>query len=149
MVDGGGSADERLDLRSMLRLHEGFRPKPYEDTTGNTTIGYGHNLDAKGITRAAGEYILNEDIADASAALLARFPWTEKLDEVRRAVLIDMTLNMGIGGLATFVRTLEMVRTGYYIEASKRMLKSLWAGQVGARAVRLSEMMRSGEWPVA
>jgi lysozyme len=132
----------------MLKVHEGLRLKAYEDSTGNLTIGFGHNLE-NGISKTVAEFILSEDIAAADAALRARFPWTDDLDEVRRAVLVDQVFNMGIGGLATFKATLDLIHTGDYEGAAKRMLKSLWARQVGPRAIRLSEMMRSGEWPPA
>ena len=63
------------------------------------------------------------------------------------AVLIDMCVNLGLGGLATFRRTLSLVEDGRYEEASEQMLKSLWASQVKTRAVRLAAMMKTGEWP--
>lgn len=152
-MDGSGPADERLDLRAMLRLHEGLRLKPYEDTEGHLTIGYGHNLDAKGITRLQAELILTDDIADAAIDLRTRWPWTDELDEVRRAVLHEMCFNMGGGVLAQFKTTLRLVQEGNYAEASRQMLRSKWASQVGAdfgeRAWRLSRMMATGEWPTA
>jgi lysozyme len=135
----------------MLKLHEGLRLKPYFDTAEppRLTIGYGHNLTDRGITHAQADAILDDDIFDASAALSSRFPWVEVLDEVRRAVLVDLVFNIGIGGLATFRNTLGLIKDGDYTEASRQMLNSLWASQVGVRAVRLSQMMRSGEWPHA
>lgn len=148
MVDGSGPAAERLDLRAMLRLHEGLRLKPYEDTEGNLTIGFGH-LVAKGITRERAEDILTDDIGEATADLHARWPWMQALDPVRHDVMVMLCFNMGGRVLSTFKATLELVRTGDYTEASRQMLKSKWARQVGQRANTLSEMMASGEWPVA
>lgn len=145
-VDGGFAGPTRLDLRSMLRLHEGLRLKIYSDTTGHRTIGYGHNLE-NGITKAQAEEILALDIDAAVADVMERFPWTDALDPARFAVLVDMTFNMGIGTLATFTTTLGLVRTGDYVGASEQMMKSLWSQQVGVRARRLSLMMKTGLWP--
>lgn len=132
----------------MLKLHEGLRLVAYEDTTGHATLGFGHNLETP-ITFAAAENILDDDVARATFDLRARFPWTSTLDEVRHAVLVDMVFNLGIGGFAQFKTTLGLVKDGDYSEASRQMLKSKWAGQVGLRAERLSYMMRTGEWPSA
>ena len=38
----GGTYDEFA--RSMIKIHEGFKPKAYADQFGNMTIGYGHLL---------------------------------------------------------------------------------------------------------
>lgn len=147
-----GSAGEYLDLYSLLRLHEGLRLRMYEDSKGNTTIGFGHNLE-NGITRAQAEAVLDLDVKAAEADLHARWPWTKRLDPVRHAVMVMLVFNMGSGVLSTFKTTLGLIETGYYIEASRQILKSLWAIQVGKepgqRAWVLSEMLRSGEWPLA
>ena len=38
-------------IEEQLMIDEGFRSKPYSDTVGKLTIGYGRNLDDVGITR--------------------------------------------------------------------------------------------------
>ena len=55
--------------------------------------------------------------------------------------------NLGPAGLLKFGRTLSAVEQGDYETAAVEMLDSRWAGQVGQRATRLSEMMLTGEWP--
>jgi lysozyme len=59
-------------------------------------------------------------------------------------VLLDMSFNLGIVGLLRFKNTLATIRRGDYSKAAAMMLDSLWARQVGKRAVRLAEMMRTG-----
>lgn len=136
----------------MLKRHEGTGPTkngrflPYKDTVGKLTIGYGHNLTDKGLTLRQAEALLDDDIDEAIRDLVARFPWVAQLDVVRQAVLVDMCFNLGIGGLAQFRQTLAAIQRGDYETASVRMLESLWADQVGRRARRLAEMMRSGQW---
>lgn len=73
-------------------------------------------------------------------------PWVKKLDEVRQAVIYDMYFNMR-RRLLEFKNTLAFVQMGKWADASSAMLRSKWASQVGVRATRLANMMKSGRWP--
>lgn len=149
---GGGTsggviaADEARAVR-LIQRHEGLRLKPYRDTVGKLTIGYGRNLIDRGITQAEAECLLRNDLRDVTAGLDRVLPWWRGLDVVRRAVLVDMGFNLGVGGLAKFTNTLAAVQARDWEGAARGMLASKWAKQVGARAVRLAVMMRLGEWP--
>lgn len=55
-----------------------------------------------------------------------------------------MAFNLGVGGLLEFKQMLAALEEGQYEEAAKQMLMSHWALQVGDRAKRISEMMRTG-----
>jgi lysozyme len=134
-------------LVDELRRDEGERLFPYRDSVGKLTVGVGHNLDDKGISREASAFLLREDIAEVVAGLNAALPWWTTLDAVRQRVLANMAFNMGVAGLLQFRQTLAAVRGGAYEAAAKGMLGSLWARQVGPRAVRLAEMMRTGQAP--
>lgn len=136
-----------MNLEQLLILHEGKRNKPYKDTVGKTTIGIGRNLDDKGLSDSEVLYLFRNDLQQHSKEVEQAFPWVSGLDTARRAVLIDMCFNLGIGGLSKFTITLELIRNGEYEKAAVAMLQSKWATQVGNRAKRLSEMMRTGSWP--
>src|SRR3972149_7178326 len=86
------------DLKSMLMRDEGLRLKPYTDSTGHLTIGFGRNLSQVGISLAEAEALLDHDIARTMADVQAALPWTVGLDDVRRSILINMAFNLGIGG---------------------------------------------------
>ena len=73
-------------------------------------------------------------------------PWARALSPERQAVLVNMAFNLGIAGLLAFKRMLAACERGEYAAAAREMLDSVWAKQVGARAVRLAEQMRTGEW---
>jgi lysozyme len=135
-----------VNLRDQLRRDEGVRFHPYKDTVGRTTIGVGRNLDDTGITLEEANFLLDNDIARAEASLAESFPWTDGLDDIRKAVLVNMVFNMGVHGLSQFKETLSLVREGKYEEASHEMLNSTWAQQVGPRAFRLSQQLREGVW---
>jgi lysozyme len=138
--------EDRNALREQLKRHEGFRRFPYLDTVGKRTVGYGRNLDDVGIREHEAAYLLSGDITNAIQDLVTRYPWFERLDPVRQAVLVNMGFNLGATKLAGFKNTLACIERGQYGEASKRMLDSLWAQQVGKRAVELAAQMKTGSW---
>lgn len=143
-------------LQALIILHEGEVLHTYKCSAGKLTVGVGHNLEANPIpdlgpgseiTQERSRQILKIDLDTVRAGLKKHLPWAESLDEVRRAVLIDMCFNLGIWGLLGFKNTLAAIQSGDYVKAAGMMLQSKWAGQVGKRATRLSTMMKTGEWP--
>lgn len=132
-------------LRLQLERDEGLRLKPYTDTLGKMTLGVGHNLD-RPISERVARLMLDDDIADAAADLARALPWTDALDEPRRGALLNMAFNLGIQRLLSFHETLNLMRLGRFSEAADEMLQSLWATQVGDRAVRLARQVRTGTW---
>lgn len=143
-------------LMDQLRQSEGLRLKAYKDTVGVLTVGYGHNCESSpvgGVSKVGdtismetAEQLFLEDVMVAVDAVQREFSWVKTLNPARQAVLYDMSFNMGIGTLKTFKNTLKYVQQGDYEQAASNMLKSKWASQVGKRAVRLSDQMRTGEW---
>lgn len=134
------------NLKDQLVRDEELRLKPYTDSVGKLTIGIGRNLTDKGVSLQEAYTLLANDITAAAADLQTTFPWTETLDDVRRAALVNMTFNMGIHGLAEFRDFLEKLQAGDFSAAAGAMLDSLWARQVGPRATRLSIQIQTGEW---
>ncbi len=133
-------------LKDQLIRDEELRLKPYTDSVGKITIGVGRNLTDDGISFAEAQLLLSNDIATATADLQSRLPWTAALDPVRQGALLNMTFNLGIGGLLEFRDFLAKMQVGNYAAAAGAMLDSLWARQVGARATRLSTQIQTGEW---
>jgi lysozyme len=138
----GGTSD---DLVRELTRDEGLRLKPYRCTAGKLTIGVGRNLDDVGISQGEAEILLRNDIDRAAEGLDRELPWWRNLDEVRQRVMVNMTFNLGIQGLTGFKNTIELVRTGQYLDAAQHMMATKWAKQVGPRAERLALMMRDGK----
>jgi lysozyme len=131
----------------LLKKHEGLRLKPYRCSAGKLTIGYGRNLDDVGISEEEAEMLLLNDLLTANIEVENRFVWFEDLDEVRKAVVVNMIFNLGIARFSAFKKTISLIEEGSYSEAAQEMLDSRWANQVGSRANELSEMMRTGLWP--
>lgn len=131
-------------LLEQLQRHEGLRLKAYRDSLGKLTIGYGRNLDDRGITDEEAGFMLDNDI-DLVVAELERMPLYLGLDPVRQVVLANMAFNMGMPTLLEFRRMLGALGERDWDRAADEMMDSKWARQVGSRADELSRMMRRGE----
>ena len=162
--------DDAILLQELTR-DEGRRLKPYRDSLGFLTIGVGRCLDKiglsaeeqvfffqndpkrvwrglqDGISEAEADVLLKNDVDREVGALRNRCPWFDGLDDVRQRVLANMAFNLGVeppGHLMEFVSVLGAIEQGRYDDAATLMRKTLWARQVGPRATRLAEMMRTG-----
>ncbi|WP_176777437.1 glycoside hydrolase family protein [Candidatus Avelusimicrobium faecicola] len=136
---------DNVKAAAYLRRYEGFSKLPYKCPTGHLTIGYGHNLE-NGISAAAAEFILQEDLARAERAVKDSFPWWWKLDDARQFVLVDMAFNMGQAGLKGFKKMLAAIESGDFDKAAEEMLDSKYGRQVVHRARLNAEIMKTGEW---
>lgn len=134
------------NLFNMIKRHEGLKLTAYKDTEGILTIGYGRNLEGRGISIQEAEMMLDNDISDCMAQLRVNLPYFDVLDSVRQDVLIDMCFNLGFDGLLKFKLTLTHIQHGDYAMAAEAMMDSRWAKQVGDRAVELSKMMKTGKY---
>ena len=127
----------------LLRQHEGISLKPYRDTEGILTIGYGRNLEHVGISGAEAESMLYSDAHDAMQDL-HRFPWWPDLSIDAAAALIDMRFNLGPGGFRKFKQMLHALGEGDMESAAKEILDSKYATQVGQRAKTIAGMVSGG-----
>lgn len=132
-----------------IKRHEGLRLKPYLCTAGKLTIGYGRNLEDKGISREEADLLLERDVTDAIMESRQAFAWLDKLDPVRAAVIVEMCANMGLPRLLGFKRMIAALQRGDYKTAAAEMIDSKWRVDVGARAYRLAHQMETGKVPVA
>ena len=101
-------------------------------------------LKKRGITKDEALFLLANDISECIKDLKT-FTWFDQLDDVRAKVVIDMRFNLGPQGFRQFKRMIEHLAAGRYSLAAGEMVNSRWYLQVGTRAHRLVEMMRTGE----
>jgi lysozyme len=134
-----------LDIVAQLVRDEGLRLKPYSDTEGKLTIGIGRNLTDVGISVDEAHALLSNDVLRVQKALEA-FTWYTLLDDVRKAALVNMAFNIGVERMFEFTHMLTALRLGNWGDAADEMLDSKWASQVGDRAKRLAQQIRTGEW---
>lgn len=136
-------------LAEQLVRDEGVVLHAYPDSLGFLTIGIGRLIDKRkngGISLDEALYLLQNDIKAKTTALLAALPWASALDEARRGALLNLAFNLGVEGLLGFKNFLSLMEKGQYAEASRELLNSKWATQVGPRANRLSRQIATGEW---
>ena len=115
----------------------------YLDSKGIPSIGIGHNLRDNPLSDAAVNQIFADDVATLEGEVRKLFTFDELTDN-RKAVVLNMMFNMGYWTFSTFKHTIGLVNSGDYEGAAAAMLDSLWAGQVGDRAVRLAQLMKEG-----
>lgn len=132
-------------IEEQLILHEGMRTKVYKCPAGKWTIGVGRNLEDRGITKEEALLLLRNDIKSITNALTLKYAWFAYLDEVRRKVCVDMAFNLGVADFSKFKNMIRALAVKDYEKASKEMESSAWYRQVGERAKRLVEMMKTGE----
>lgn len=148
--------DNYNKLLTQLRRHEGLRLKPYNDTEGVRTIGYGHNMSAvsdeartryetHGITEQEAETLLRLDVTRAVDACM-QYKWFDELDDIRKCVVINMMFNLGAVRFAKFKNMIMMLDAQNYSVAASQMVASKWYKQVKLRAHELVQQMRTGVW---
>lgn len=136
-----------MTVYDLIKSHEGKRLRPYHDTRGFLTIGYGRNLDAEGISDDEAQYLFQNDVDKCVAELEANLPWFTTLDAAREAALIDMCFEIGITGLLEFKNTLAAIERHDWQSAAAGMLASDWAKEVPSRAAQDARIMLTGNWP--
>jgi lysozyme len=72
--------------------------------------------------------------------------WFSKLSAPRRAVIVSMAFNLGVKGVGGFWKMTGAIDCGDFATAAAEMRSSLWAKQVGRRAIELSLMMEKNDF---
>lgn len=136
-----------MSVVELIKDHEGLMLRPYHCSAGKVTIGYGRNIEDRGISLNEAEYLLANDIRDCRESLTRDYSWFPGLDHVRQAALVDLVYNLGSTRLAGFQKFLAAMRRTDYERAAADLEDSKWFGQVGRRGPRIRDMIKSGEWP--
>lgn len=133
-----------VKLRAQLIVDEDLRLRPYVDSVGKLTIGVGRNLTDVGISKIEAMEMMENDI-ERAREFLSRYDWDPvNMNDVRQRVLTNMMFNMGPTKFSGFRKMISAVYNGDWDSAADEMLDSLWARQVGLRAHRLANQMRTG-----
>jgi len=147
----GEKAMNRQRLRNQLIYDEGVRSSAYQDSEDLWTIGVGRLIDEKKGGKLSAdeiEYLLDNDIDKIINQTTREFDWYYDLSEIRKEVILNMAFNLGIGGVKKFKNMIGALKRHDWEDAAREMLDSKWSGQVGQRAIRLSEAMRLDNWDV-
>lgn len=128
-----------MKMRTLLIFDEGMEREPYLDTTGNLTIGIGHNLTAKPLSLDVIYAILDEDIVDAITEVCKIFtqPVFDSWTDEQQYAITNMMFNLGPSRFSNFIHMIDAIKKGEWTLAAKEALDSKWASQVGKRAQRV------------
>lgn len=132
--------------RNLLHVHEGVRRLPYVCSANKLTIGVGRNLEDRGLSEDEIELLFSNDVKIAENDARFLVPVFDKLCAERQAVILDMVFNLGRSRFAKFVKFIDALCDWDFDHASEEMLDSRWAKQVGKRAKRLAEIMKTGKF---
>jgi GH24 family phage-related lysozyme (muramidase) len=146
------------DLERDLIRDEGYRYDAYPDSEGNWTIGVGHLIGGgsppriRSLTDDEIVAFMKYDIFLAEQRCRKYFPVWTLMGSVRQDALINMSFNLG-GRFGAFTKMIAAVNAAmntlandeYWQAAGREMMDSVWAKQVGQRAVRLRHMIEVGE----
>lgn len=130
----------------LIKHHEGFTRRPLPDSRFDIRIGYGTNLSIRGITPSEAELLARADVIRIVEKLKTRVHW-EKLNDVRRAALVDLAYCIGIGGFLDLEHTRILLCEGKFDEAADAILASKYTNRIKTRAVDISYCIRTGELP--
>ena len=148
-----------------VKRFEGFKDKPYKDTVGKWTVGYGRNLEDNplsveevlelfdrtefkntGMADTFFEKLLLRDIELHKEDLeqnLAMFPMC---DQDEQTVLIDMAFNLGVPTLLQFDGMLHAIDNDDRVQAAVELLDSNYAEQVKTRAADNARLLAGGDF---
>lgn len=154
------------DFIARIKRHEGLLLKPYKDTLGKLTIGYGRCVDTNpltakeiafidhdcridAITEPQASYLLANDIEKCEAQMDDNFPFMVEnhfSDEMceRQNVLVEMLFQLGLGTVLKFRKFIQALKDEDYAEASAQMLDSTWHKQTKSRCEELAGIMLKG-----
>lgn len=153
-------------LVADTRIDEGYKPKPYKDTRGLWTFGEGRCLETHPLTGAEWKLLLDRGYLDVAigvpgADLLERqelaavevhlahdYDFWPKLNAARQNALIEMAYQMGADKEEAFHQMVTAIREKRWADAKAAGLDSLWAKQTPARATRVMDQLRTGEFPL-
>jgi lysozyme len=132
-------------LGQDLAEDEGERLTMYRCSEGYNTVGIGHCMDTKPISKRASRVIFEDDVQDSLRDLDRAVPWWRSLSEGRQRALANLCFNMGIARLLGFKNMLDCLHRGDYRRAALECLDSKWAKQVQqSRIDRITRLIREG-----
>ena len=130
-------------LIRWIKRCEGFSTRLYKDTDGKLTIGWGRNLQDRGISVDEAGFMFTNDLA-RTISELEPFSWFNTQPDNVKNALINMNFNLGITRLLEFDKMIAALENNNYSLAAREALNSEWAAEVGLRAKDIALMMREG-----
>lgn len=128
-------------IKELIKKHEGLRLKPYKCTAGKLTIGYGRNLDDRGIDEEEAEIMLNRDVLECIDDMFNIFPDFNIWDHNRQSAIINMRFQLGPKRFRGFKKMIAAIKSHYWEKAAEEAKDSRWYKQTPNRAKEVVGMM--------
>ena len=137
---GPDADDQYAELVSRLQTEEGFRARPYRDSAGVWTVGFGTNL-STGLTRDEATLLLRSRLERLGQCVSEHWqPWRTAGPRTRQ-VLLDMAYELGCAGTLGFHRMLAALARRDFDQAAAEIADSRYAHQVPRRAAALKALL--------
>lgn len=137
-------------LLDQIKRDEGRSAVVYKDSRGLWTIGDGilvdYTVKGAGLRPEEMDFITANRVgiaAQQTANIVGPTAWGQ-LNQPRRRACINMCYNLGAAHFDDFHKALAAITIGDFARAASELKDSLWFKQVGARAERICQIIRSG-----
>ena len=140
-------------LREQLKIDEGCVYEIYNDHLGYATFGIGHLVLESDpehgsdigteVSESRVVEAFEQDVQTVLSDCAILYPDFDELPEETQQVIANMMFNLGRPRLSAFKGMKAGVDARDWNEAADQMVDSRWYRQVGARAERLVERIRS------
>lgn len=127
-------------ITKLLKDEEGFESKPYLDTVGVPTFGYGFTY----ITKEEANLIIYERVRDIQFNLIRTYYWYRHLTQARKNVIISMVYQLGAVGFDKFKNAIEAIENEDWGKAGAEMKDSKAYTQTPNRWDRQIKMFIKG-----
>jgi len=141
-----------LLLKNKIKKNEGFRNRPYLDSLGNSTIGYGHLIKKKEEKILKAKFskkflsnLFEEDFRKALTDYKKNFDYKKHSKETKE-VLIEMIFQLGITKQKKFVKMNKHMQNNDMFLAALEMKNSLWYKQTPKRVDGLIHLLLKNEY---
>ena len=135
-------------LKKRIRDHEGFVPKPYLDSLGKATIGYGHLITDEDNFELDKEYskdellqLFEKDFEKAQMGADQLVGHIQELHIEAKNIVTEMVFQLGTQGVRNFRNMISALEERNYSRASAEMLDSRWHAQTTNRCESLAKLM--------
>jgi len=114
-------------LFEHIRLHQQMKAHPYMDDDERLKIGYGRNIEERGISQAEAETLLQNDILESEADLKIIFGhvW-DYLAPARKLALADLRFILGPACFRSHAEFIDMIKKQQFNAAAADLRKGIW-----------------------
>ena len=135
-------------LKKRIREHEGYRDRPYLDSLGKATIGFGHLITEEDEFEEGKQYpkeqllkLFDKDFAKAEMGADQLVGHIQELHIEAKNIVTEMVFQLGTQGVRNFRNMISALHDRDYQRASAEMLDSRWHAQTTNRCESLAKIM--------